>query len=88
MIEAIKPVAALAIAAGILMLLVLGFSGLRRRFPRAMRVFAQVQWVAFLVAIGIGLDRAYRGVNFDMPAIVAIYLACTLTLTALVMRRT
>jgi hypothetical protein len=69
------------------MLLVLGFSALCRRFPRAMRVFAQVQVVALLVAIGIGLDRAYRGVDFNMPAIVAGYLFFTLALTAAGMRR-
>jgi len=44
MIEALKLVLAPAIAAGILMLL-LGFSALVRRFPRAIRVFAQAQVV-------------------------------------------
>jgi len=69
------------------MLMVLGFSALGRQFPRTMRVFAQVQVVVFLVAVGIGLDRAYHGANFNTPAIVAIYLFCTLTLTALALRR-
>jgi len=87
MLEALEPAAALAIAAGFLILVLLGLGALRRRFPRAMLVFAQVQAVALLVAVGIGLIRAYHGLDFKPPVLVAFFVFCTFTLTVGAIRR-
>ena len=91
LLEALKPVLGPAIGAaigvGIVLLLQSGFSALGQRFPRTTLALARVQMATLLVTIVIGLDRAYRGDSFKIPAVVAVLLFCTLVFTAAAMRR-